>query len=109
MFDRCIVICVKQKTAYEMRISDWSSDVCSSDLKGGADDGCAKESAHIHMEGTCAVRGTVSIRGGEVIAVDGKGFRDIAVGPCNWDFIKHYRLAWQTGRASCRARVCQYV
>src|SRR3546814_7874567 len=23
----------KQKTAYEMRISDWSSDVCSSDLK----------------------------------------------------------------------------
>src|SRR3546814_9984624 len=31
----CIVYCiffVKQKTAYEMRISDWSSDVCSSDL-----------------------------------------------------------------------------
>src|SRR3546814_8683538 len=30
-----LVICVfffKQKTAYEMRISDWSSDVCSSDL-----------------------------------------------------------------------------
>src|SRR3546814_11458306 len=24
----------KQKTAYEMRISDWSSDVCSSDLIG---------------------------------------------------------------------------
>src|SRR3546814_8190436 len=24
----------KQKTAYEMRISDWSSDVCSSDLCG---------------------------------------------------------------------------
>src|SRR3546814_8127604 len=23
----------KQKTAYELRISDWSSDVCSSDLK----------------------------------------------------------------------------
>src|SRR3546814_1120015 len=26
--------CFKQKTAYEMRISDWSSDVCSSDLQG---------------------------------------------------------------------------
>src|SRR3546814_5016814 len=26
----------KQKTAYEMRISDWSSDVCSSDLAGSA-------------------------------------------------------------------------
>src|SRR3546814_1345919 len=25
----------KQKTAYEMRISDWSSDVCSSDLTTG--------------------------------------------------------------------------
>src|SRR3546814_8597244 len=27
-----IIFFVKQKTAYEMRISDWSSDVCSSDL-----------------------------------------------------------------------------
>src|SRR3546814_4993443 len=27
----------KQKTAYEMRISDWSSDVCSSDLAGVAE------------------------------------------------------------------------
>src|SRR3546814_5250889 len=27
------VCCFKQKTAYEMRISDWSSDVCSSDLR----------------------------------------------------------------------------
>src|SRR3546814_14064686 len=27
----------KQKTAYEMRISDWSSDVCSSDLAGQLD------------------------------------------------------------------------
>src|SRR3546814_13490637 len=33
--DSCLVVCFfffKQKTAYEMRISDWSSDVCSSDL-----------------------------------------------------------------------------
>src|SRR3546814_7106988 len=28
-----VVFCFKQKTAYEMRISDWSSDVCSSDLE----------------------------------------------------------------------------
>src|SRR3546814_2041594 len=28
----CGVFFFKQKTAYEMRISDWSSDVCSSDL-----------------------------------------------------------------------------
>src|SRR3546814_6820769 len=42
----CVDVCVavdlflcffffKQKTAYEMRISDWSSDVCSSDLCHG--------------------------------------------------------------------------
>src|SRR3546814_3614472 len=30
----CVVFFFKQKTAYEMRISDWSSDVCSSDLFG---------------------------------------------------------------------------
>src|SRR3546814_15183916 len=33
----------KQKTAYEMRISDWSSDVCSSDLHGtGGAEGIAR-------------------------------------------------------------------
>src|SRR3546814_6640160 len=32
MFCVCLLLCFKQKTAYEMRISDWSSDVCSSDL-----------------------------------------------------------------------------
>src|SRR3546814_1862233 len=33
----------KQKTAYEMRISDWSSDVCSSDLEAGL------SSAHVNF------------------------------------------------------------
>src|SRR3546814_18690191 len=33
-FFRMFVFFFKQKTAYEMRISDWSSDVCSSDLRG---------------------------------------------------------------------------
>src|SRR3546814_13002982 len=33
-----IFFCCKQKTAYEMRISDWSSDVCSSDLAPDAED-----------------------------------------------------------------------
>src|SRR3546814_1667611 len=33
----------KQKTAYEMRISDWSSDVCSSDL------GAAQAAAVLHL------------------------------------------------------------
>src|SRR3546814_20647846 len=38
VFSLFIFFFFKQKTAYEMRISDWSSDVCSSDLLGlGAD------------------------------------------------------------------------
>src|SRR3546814_6752985 len=36
----CRCFFFKQKTAYEMRISDWSSDVCSSDL---GDDRCRLE------------------------------------------------------------------
>src|SRR3546814_8182171 len=38
-FEIVVVICFlffKQKTAYELRISDWSSDVCSSDLRPDA-------------------------------------------------------------------------
>src|SRR3546814_2877178 len=34
MLSNGVFFFVKQKTAYEMRISDWSSDVCSSDLAG---------------------------------------------------------------------------
>ena len=62
--------------------------------QAGEDDGFAKEIAHIHMEGTCRVTGNLTLRGGEKIHIDGKGFRDIAVGPRNWDFMRHYRLAW---------------
>src|SRR3546814_9735807 len=40
----------KQKTAYEMRISDWSSDVCSSDLKR------RKPSQHAEEQGVSATR-----------------------------------------------------
>src|SRR3546814_7269394 len=32
----CFFCFVKQKTAYELRISDWSSDVCSADLPDAA-------------------------------------------------------------------------
>src|SRR3546814_7776859 len=44
----CFICCFffKQKTAYEMRISDWSSDVCSSDLL----DGDLVERVHRHLD-----------------------------------------------------------
>src|SRR3546814_5251640 len=43
----------KQKTAYEMRISDWSSDVCSSDLRVAAER---------HIAATLRRRGTAEGR-----------------------------------------------
>src|SRR3546814_7479545 len=65
----CDVFFFKQKTAYEMRISEWSSDVCSSDLRtkkplvGPGGDGLigmADHVAHAHIVRilACQQRGT---------------------------------------------------
>src|SRR3546814_5445237 len=43
-----VVFFFKQKTAYELRISDWSSDVCSSDLFGE----CSKYQAQLDWHHT---------------------------------------------------------
>src|SRR3546814_1142695 len=53
----CFFFFFKQKTAYEMRISDWSSDVCSSDLE----DPTRRDSFAIGSQGgaLCEVRATV--------------------------------------------------
>src|SRR3546814_1470653 len=57
------VFFVKQKTAYELRISDWSSDVCSSDLLMGSwmplmkEDGCMA----IHLGSAVYYRGMPAI------------------------------------------------
>src|SRR3546814_5668054 len=62
----CIVITrslfffVKQKTAYEMRISDWSSDVCSSDL---ADSGSAGDRRTLAAAQAIRVRSSRSLAG----------------------------------------------
>src|SRR3546814_4411072 len=90
----CCFFFFKQKTAYEMRISDWSSDVCSSDLKLGlckAVLGKQDESLHHNQE---ALR--VAVRVGTLFG------QSIAVGNLGI-------LAKKIGRASCRERVCQYV
>src|SRR3546814_6688041 len=76
----------KQKTAYEMRISDWSSDVCSSDLQGAT-----------HMaEGYARSTG----KPGVVLVTSGPGATNAVTGITD---------ALKIGRASCRERVCQYV
>src|SRR3546814_7147678 len=86
----------KQKTAYEMRISDWSSDVCSSDLKGDrlyfspeyTIGGSADYSFDIgQYNGTFSVSGNYTSR---------RSLHTIARGP-------------EIGRASGRESVCQYV
>src|SRR3546814_9938451 len=80
----------KQKTAYEMRISDWSSDVCSSDL--------------IAFE---------PVIGGDPCAHDTPmrdRVRRIRNGAARDRCVENERLdRRKIGRASCRERVCQYV
>src|SRR3546814_8641766 len=81
----------KQKTAYEMRISDWSSDVCSSDLTVRASSA---------IEGP--FNGAAGPDGGEhnVLSLTelGEGVSRMTEG-----------MQKEIGRASCRERVCQYV
>src|SRR3546814_17156113 len=97
-----VVLCVfffKQKTAYEMRISDWSSDVCSSDLK----------------ENTTLIDGA-----GEKKQIEGriKSIRQqIEETTSDYDREQLQKrvaqlsggVALEIGRASCRERVCQSV
>src|SRR3546814_20607933 len=77
----------KQKTAYEMRISDRSSDVCSSDLLG--------------IQHQCAVADIAGDRAEHRQRVErqGAGPPDGTAG----------RWPQEIGRESCRERGCQYV
>src|SRR3546814_19846432 len=53
----------KQKTAYELRISDWSSDVCSSDLRCISMLGSVRRGAgSIWMNSTCCALGPLRAR-----------------------------------------------
>src|SRR3546814_10998608 len=98
-----------------MRISDWSSDVCSSDLlersPPPAED---QRSIKASMAGWEAV--TRSLEGSGPIAGrlrPGRGCRSTAAINYTWHFSDLVKLrgprARKIGRASCRERVCQYV
>src|SRR3546814_2843669 len=92
----------KQKTAYEMRISDWSSDVCSSDLS-------ETSAALVVIEHDMPLLRAVSDR---LIAMDQGGV--IATGEpeavlADPIVVESYLGSDQIGRASCRERVCPYV
>src|SRR3546814_8101546 len=89
----------KQKTAYEMRISDWSSDVCSSDLVMAFASGAAQPQQQANASRS------------------GQTFRDcadcpemVAVPPGSFTMgSPASETGGEIGRASCRERVCQYV
>src|SRR3546814_6872324 len=59
----------KQKTAYEMRISDWSSDVCSSDLAPGDERAHAVVDAPAGENDFRIVADLLGL-GGQIIGVD---------------------------------------
>src|SRR3546814_2378767 len=100
----------KQKTAYEMRISDWSSDVCSSDL--GEDDVQAFDAVDLPLaigrEAVVATEFSTQI----VSSPSGHEQRasEWAEARMRYDAGPGIRSeADEIGRESCRERVCQYV
>src|SRR3546814_2501150 len=121
----CFFFC-KQKTAYEMRISDWSSDVCSSDLVALRSDRRARGIPRAWLEevvelvfdshpdgvvGRC-VRREAAWRGADDRAVAGRSvgrLRPAAPLDLHAVATSGARNRVAIGRASCRERVCQYV
>src|SRR3546814_9306317 len=94
----------KQKTAYEMRISDWSSDVCSSDLKSHGFAALADRGDHAgnHHLGFATAVAPLREHPFEFAQIDAG--QDIELAAPRVE-----RMAAAIGRASWRERVCQYV
>src|SRR3546814_3336934 len=94
----------KQKTAYEMRISDWSSDVCSSDLMSSE-----VRKVESYLE---ANRAKFQIK--QIYSwYSEQGWASTQVtlfdDPDQIDGAALRPAREEIGRASCRERVCQYV
>src|SRR3546814_7644880 len=96
----CCFFFFKQKTAYEMRISDWSSDVCSSDL-------AFLRGLEVDMDGLRVVahREIDDLRVGQRGAARLEHLADLPV----LEPARVHPGGPQIGRASCRERVCEYV
>src|SRR3546814_8710257 len=87
----------KQKTAYEMRISDWSSDVCSSDLAAGDLDGRGSRRVHRLLQ--------ILDLFAELVDDD----LQFKTGSGDGNRVGLRTDSIQIGRSSCRASVCPYV
>src|SRR3546814_2804955 len=94
----------KQKTAYEMRISDWSSDVCSSDLADqNLDRGEADGEAERHRQHDAAMRDAPSLEqipGAD--AADDEGRREVGGE-------HHVREAVKEGRVEYRLEPVDHI
>src|SRR3546814_19931702 len=115
--------CFKQKTAYEMRISDWSSDVCSSDLcqvsleaLSAAELRGALAAPALAPNAPCRL-GAIAVptpalpwhmaqRAAKVLLPATASPDDLAAGGAAMATVA---AAAKIGRASCRERVWQYV
>src|SRR3546814_3008181 len=99
-----VIFVFKQETAYGMRISDWSSDVCSSDLFGaGGGIGMAGELvAHVAVEADIVE---------EIMALEDAVMLDDPMILFRQEGLEDRRgdVGVASGRASCRGRGCQYV
>src|SRR3546814_5791453 len=102
----------KRMTAYDIRISDWSSDVCPSDLLL-----LLREAVVLLTQRIGGKARAVGFVGGQALdAVDAVGGgggalvrREVAdeTGAAAWNGLAP--VARKIGKASCRERVCQYV
>src|SRR3546814_1395001 len=101
------VFVFKQKTAYEMRISYWSSDVCSSDLAFG---GTVRTRTFVGVDQGLLQANRVSGQVGQ--AGDDFQRRDLVAefaGVDRGDGFLVRGQREQIGRATCRERVCKDV
>src|SRR3546814_3584343 len=105
----CFLCCIffvffcKQKTAYEMRISDWSSDVCSSDLFAHAP---APDDDGLRLAHGLALPPGAIIR---YLSAMTRLCFPARQRSAHADWVPRDVLFPQIGRAPCRERVCQYV
>src|SRR3546814_5326130 len=101
----------KQKTAYEMRISDWSSDVCSSDLTPVTNvppallQGLSIPPAQVLKNQQAYIAVYESQDDVTNVVPDLEQLKKLAP----LDLAVTAPGDRQIGRASCRERVCQYV
>src|SRR3546814_7939697 len=96
----------KQKTAYEMRISDWSSDVCSSDL---ADRDAALATYEKAIQTAFQEVSDALARRGTIADQERAQEQLVASATDNYQLSDARYRGGEIGRASCRERVCQYV